>query len=359
MEKNFYIGKLYLKNFLFVWIGLILFFLTIDYIQVGKSISGSNAKILYLYYKSLNASSILFPISLVFASIITFAKLIKENTLVAFYSLGYSDRDLISVPFLISTFLVLIYIFLHFTPYALAEERAEAIKIGADYYKGSEALFFKHDVVSKSGKVKSYYIYFSTLYPFKSSAKDVRLFSVLDERILEVIMAEDAYYRNNRWVLKPAKFLYNTDNPVLNGQAIQIREYPQATLLKGFKPKILNKIYENNSNFRLYEMFEAMRLLNLKGYSIDKLKASFYSIVAFPFVAPILILLIFILTPISSRFQSLNLFIFLAILSTLLIWGFLYTLSMMAKTGNLYGELVIILPILILSAITIYLKRKK
>jgi lipopolysaccharide export system permease protein len=357
-EKNIYIGKLYLKNFFFIWIGLILFFITIDYVQAGRSVIGSNSKILYIYYKSLSASAILFPISLIFSSIVTFGKLIRDNTLVAFYSMGYSNRDIVIVPFFMSIFLIFIYIFANFTSYAVAEDRAKAVKHGESFDKSSEALFFKHDVMSKNGKTKSYYIYFSHLYPFRKTAKDIRMFSIEDEKISEVIRAKSGYYNENRWTLLPAKFLYNNIDLGLNQKAIEIREYPKASLLKGFKPKILDKIYENNPNFRFGEIFEAMRIMNMKGFSTVKIKATFYYMLVFPFIAPFTILIVFHFTPVSSRFRSLNLYIFLGILSTLLFWGFMFAISMLAKTGTVPSEIVIVFPVFLLSLTSLYFIRK-
>jgi lipopolysaccharide export system permease protein len=354
LEKSIYISKIYLRYFAIVLSGLVLFFIIIDYIQIARKLPPStNVQILYLYYKTLHASSILTPLALLFGAVLTLSKLVRDNTLIALYSVGYSNKSVVSPIFFIAVFITLFTIALHTTDYAYSEAKAKSI-IDRDELENSENLFFKYDITSEKGEQKSYYIFFSKLYPFQKLAEGVRMFSIRDGHLAEIVRAKHAIYDGKRWVISSARFLYNSKNLLLNEKAIEIRDFDKLFVLKGFKPKILEKIYEKSSNFNLQELFEAITLLNLKEFSTEKLLVSFYSIVSFPFFAPLLILLLFKFLPVSSRFSNLSLYIFTAILISLLTWGVLFALLKLSLTGVIAGEIGVVLPIVLLAIFTLY-----
>ena len=90
------ISFLYLKYVSIIMLALVLFFVGFD---VMDNLSGlpdsANLKLLYALFRSYYAMDLLFPISLVFAMIATKVSLIRSNSLVAYYSLGYSKADIL------------------------------------------------------------------------------------------------------------------------------------------------------------------------------------------------------------------------------------------------------------------------
>lgn len=357
MSKNLYIIKYYLKYSLIVLSGLTLFFIVIDYMQISKGLpSSANLRILYFYYKFLHASSILLPVSLVFGAVLTFAKLVKDNTLIAFYSVGYSDRDILTPVFMTSIITTLIYISLYTTNFAYAKNSANEIIKGSSFTHNSTNLFFKYDLELKSGSIKSYYVYFSKLYPLQNMAEGVRLFSLnSDGKLSEVIRARIAHYESGRWVIYSARFLRHHNNLGLNKKIFDIEDKDEFFVLKGFKPQILDKIYESEIDFNLIHLFEAMELMNSQGFNIEKLKVSLYNIIIYPFFAPILIIVLFKFMPISSRFANVNLFVFGGIIVALLFWGLLFALIKLSFNGTVIVEFATILPILLLSFLALFL----
>ncbi len=355
MSKNLYIIKYYIKYFLLIIVGLSLFFIAIDFMQNGKEIPTSvNLQILYFYYKFLYATSILFPISLIFGAILTLTKLLKDNSLIALYSIGYSDKDVLTPIFTSSLIITIIFILLYTTDFANSKRLSEDIIEGNPINKNSQNLFFKYEI-QEDGEVKSYYIFFAKLFPIQNLAEGIRLFNLdNDGKLSEVIQAKYAYYEGTKWVIYSAKFLENRKHMTLNSKAIKIIDKEKFFVLNGFKPKILNKIYESEINFNLTELIDAIKLMRSQGFNIEKLKISFYKIVVYPLFASLLIVIIFKYMPISSRFANINLFVFFAVISSLLIWGSLFALLKLSFTGNLISEYAVVLPVLILALIALW-----
>lgn len=356
-SKTLYITKYYIQYSLIILSGLSIFFVVIDYMQVGKELpSSANLQILYFYYKTLHASSTLFPVSLVFGAVLTFARLVKDNSIIALYSVGYSDKDILTPVFITSILAVIIYISLFTTDFAYSKSKAYEIIKGNSFSRNSTNLFFKYDLQEDSGNVKSYYIFFSKLYPIQKLAEGIRLFSLdKDGKLSEVIRAKHAYYDKSRWVIYSARFIKNSKNIELNSKAFDIEDKDKFFVLNGFKPKILDKIYESEMAFNLIDLVEAMELMNSQGFNIEKLKVSLYNIVIYPFFAPLLIVILFKMMPISSRFSNINLFVFTGIVTSLLFWGVLFALIKLSFTGNLSVEIATTLPILLLAFTSLYL----
>jgi len=316
--------------------------------------SSVNLQILYFYYKFLYAVSILYPISLVFGAILTLSKLLKDNALIALYSIGYSDKDVLTPIFVTSIIITAIFISLYTTDFSSSRRLSEDILEGNPIDKNSQNLFFKYEIQQSNGEYKSYYIFFSKLFPFQNLAEGVRLFSLTDGKLKEVVRATYAYYEGTKWVIYSARFLKNMDTMELNKRVIDVVDKEKFFVLKGFKPKILDKIYDSNIDFNLLELIDAMKLMRSQGFNIDKLKVSLCNIVVYPLFAPLLIVIIFKYLPISSRFANISLFIFFSVIGSLLIWGLLFALLKLSFTGNLIVEFAVVTPILILAIVALF-----
>jgi lipopolysaccharide export system permease protein len=102
-------------------------------------------------------------------------------------------------------------------------------------------------------------------------------------------------------------------------------------------------------NFTIGEALDAMFLFKNQNINIEQIKSALYKIFVYPFFAPLLIMIIFFFVPISSRFLSLSLFSFTAILATLIVWGFLFMMIQYANTKTIPSEVGIILPVIVLA----------
>lgn len=335
-----YIAYHYLKYFLVILLALIAFMVGFDYMTYSDSLPDSaNLVVLYLMYKSFFAIDMMTPLSLVFAMIATKIFLIRSNALVAFYALGYSKTDVLKPFVVVATLAIMVFISLHATSFARADEYAKNIRATAQHLQPTENLFFTFS---------DQYVYFGHLYPLQQRAEDVRIFRVKANSLHEVIVAEDAVYRDGYWHISGARLIRKPHEPVIGGAGIDIAEAQDFKVLKDFKPKILDQVYEGKVNFTIVDAIDALWLLTEQNVSIERIKSSLYKSFVYPLFVPCLIVVIFFFVPISTRFLNLSLFSFGAILSTLVVWSFLFTLIELASSKTLSGEVGIVMPVVIL-----------
>ncbi len=342
-----YIAFHYLKFFIVIISALIFFVVGIDYMENGDSLPDSaNLKILYMIYILFLASDMLIPLSLVFAMISTKIFLIRSNALVAFFSLGYSKTDILKPFVVVSSVIIALFILLHGTDkYAKAQEYAKNIRDNAQYLRPSSDLFFTFS---------DQYVYFGRLFPLKKQAEDVRIFKVKDNALQEVIVAESATYSKGYWHIEKARSIRKPDSLGFDSEGITITEHKDLKMLKGFRPKILDQVYEGKVNFTIGDALDALSLLSEQKVNIDNIKSALYKIFIYPLFVPFLVVIIFFFVPISPRFLNLSLFSFGAILSTLLVWGIMFMLIKLANNKTISSEVGIILPVFILFLGAIY-----
>lgn len=331
-----YLIFLYLKYLFFIFIALLIFFVGLDYIQNAKNLPNSaNLQILYVIYKSFYASDLLFPVSIVFASIAAKIHLVRSNELIAIYSVGYSKKKVIKPFFWISMLIVLIFILLHTTSFSYAGENADNIKKYSALTNATSNLFFKYN---------NSYIFFKKLFPLQKRGENIRIFEVNNQKLKKIISAKNGYFIKNSWNIQNATMVKN-----LKDRKIEIKKNLNLTLLKGFKPKILDSVYEGKTSFSILDAIYAIKLLKKQNIDIQKIKAALYAQLIYPFFAPFLMIIIFYFVPITQRIFSMTIFSFGAIISTLFIWGVLFTLMRLSFAGTLIPEISTILPVTILA----------
>jgi lipopolysaccharide export system permease protein len=336
-----YISYHFLKYFFIILSALVLFSVAFEYTSKGAdSVGSANLLLIYLVYKGFFAVDMLLPISLVFAMISTKIFLIRSNALVSFYSLGYSRVAMLRPFLVISVVITTIYVLLHFSSsFSKADEHANNIENNAEYLSPTRDLFFSY---------KEKFVYFSKMLPLQSRAEDVRVFSAIDGSLKEVVVASSAVYEDGFWHIKNADIITKPDDLGFESLGISVIADADLKVLEGFKPKILDQVYEGRVNFTISDAIEALFILKDENVNLGTIKSSLYRIVVYPFFAPFLVVIIFFFVPISARFLNISLFSFGAILATLLIWGTMFMLSEFAKNKTLSSEVGIVLPVIIL-----------
>jgi len=346
-----YIAFHYLKYFFIILSALVLFLVGFDYMGNADSLSSSaNLVLIYLVYKSFFAIDMLLPLALVFAMISTKIFLIRSNALVSFFSLGYTRVDVLKPFVVVSTTIILLFISLHsWSSFARADEFANNIRSTSQYLNPSRDLFFTY---------KGQYVYFSKMLPLQEKAEGVRVFSVKGNSLKEVIVAKSAIYRNDYWVIKKADIITKPDDLSFDSKGIVVKEGNDLKILEGFRPKILDQVYEGKVNFTIKNAIDAIVLLESQGMNTSSIKGALYKIFIYPFFVPCLIVIIFFFVPISARFLNVSLFSFGAILSSLLIWGVLFMLIELSNNKTLSSEIGVVSPIIILFFIAVRQWRK-
>lgn len=344
---NRYLSLLYLKYFFIILLALIFFFVGLDYLQSAKSLPNSaNLQLMYVVYKAFYAMDILLPISTIFAMISTKIYLIRSNELVAIYSIGYDKKSVIKPLFFISLLIISIFTLLHTTSFSYANENANNIKKHNFLTSSTSDLFFKYN---------QYYIYFEKLYPFQKKAKNIRIFLLKKDKLKEILRAKEAFFEENRWYIKNAQIIKKIEE---KEPKISIFEKKNISLLEGFKPKILDSVYEGKTSFSILDALYAIKLLKEQKINIEKIKAVLYSQIIYPFFAPFLMVILFFFVPITQRIANITIFSFGAIILSLVTWGILYTLVRLSLSGVLIPEFSTIFPIVMLSLISFYFYKK-
>ncbi len=346
------ISFLYLKYVSIIVLALVLFFVGFDVMDNLNGLPDSaNLKLLYALFRSYYALDILFPISLVFAMIATKIAMIRSNSLVAYYSLGYSKADVLRPFTLISTFLILTYILMHmYPPFAKGKEYSDNIYSNKINGAPTQNLFFTYE---------DYYVYFQELRPLQQTAKEIRVFKIDNNDLREVIVAKEAKYIDDFWVVEDAKKLVKPQQVGLKSEGMRITENETLKILKDFRPEILDQVYEGSSTYTILDAFDAMKLLEEQNVNTDKVRSVLYKTIVYPFFVPFVVIIIFFFVPISPRFLNVSLFSFAALITSLLIWGVFYTLIQLSNAQTVSGEMGIVLPVALLGLLSIFVWYKK
>ena len=333
-----YISFHYLKYFFVILIALTMFVIGFDYMEHADGLPESaNLVLIYLTYRAFFAIDMLLPLALVFGMIATKIFLIRSNALVSFYSLGYSRLDVLKPFVVIATAIIMLYISLHsLSNFSRASEYSSNIKKNSEYLSATRDLFFTY---------KNQYVYFAKMLPLQEKAEGIRVFSVKENSLHEVLIASSAVYRNDFWVIQKADVITKPEKIDFVSSGIVVDAKENLQILEGFRPKILDQVYVGKVNFTIVDAFEALMLLQDQNINTSTIKSALYKIFIYPFFVPCLVVIIFFFVPISPRFLNVSLFSFGAILATLLIWGVLYMFSELANNKTIPSEAGIIAPV--------------
>ena len=337
------LSSLYLRYFAIVLIALCSFMVGFDLMENASELPNSaNLVLIYIMYKYFYAVDMMLPISLVFAMVVSLVELIRSNALAAYFALGYSKIRIL-FPFLgIASALIVGYIALHATNFARSNEFANNLRETSQFIRPTSDLFFTHE---------GNYVYFGNLYPLSKKAENIRIFTFKEGHLTEALRANEAVYDHGYWNIKTAHSLQPPQSYGREGNGFVTTEKANLRVLRDFKPKILDQVYEGKANFTIGDGLDALALLENQNVDVAKIKSAMYRIFITPWFAPILMILFFTYAPISSRFLNLSLFSFGAILITLIVWGVLFMMGELSNNKTLTPEIGIIAPIAALSLV--------
>jgi len=345
-----YVSFHYIKYFFIILIALVIFTVGFDYMGTANKLESANLMVIYLVYKSFYAVDLLLPLSLVFAMISTKVLLIRTNALVSFYSLGYSKVDILKPFVVVSSVVIMIFISLHWIPhFSRADEFSQNIRRNAQYLSPTRDLFFTYE---------DKFIYITKMLPLQEKAEGIRIFTLKKDSLQEILMAKEAMYRDGAWLIPQASIIVKPNNIDFDSLGIKVLNKKDLQILQGFRPKMLDQVYEGKVNFTIKNAIDAYILLEDQNINTDVIKSALYRIFIYPFYVPALIVIIFFFVPISARFLNISLFSFGAILSSLVVWTFLFMLGELSKSKTIPSEIGIVLPVVIIFLISLRQWRK-
>ncbi len=339
-----YLSKLYIKNLLAILFGLSFSFAVIDYFQHVQQLDvSSNYQILYIFYMWQEALGLLYPLGIVFAVIMTKLSLVKNNTMGALHAFGYSKKRLFVPLLAVASVTYGVFTFLHTTEFSYAKDKAKFLLENELHAYDVNDLFFKYNDT---------FVYIKNLDPVEKKIKDITIFKVKGYQVRYTIHAPIAIFDGNEWDAQDAILKTHVYK---NGELEKytIEEKKSIRTLHGYKPKIIESLYEGNA-LNIIDAFNTWKLLNSQNLNSDKIRAAFYNKTVVPLFAIALLLILFFRMPSHARMISIGYVIALSLGVTFVIWGILFGLNQMGANGILMPEVTAILPITLLWIYAIY-----
>jgi len=344
-----YLLSKYLKYFFIILFSLEIFFIGFDFLQYSDQLPQSaNLQLLYILYNGFFILTITLPLSILFGWIVTLTFLIKENTLVSFYSLGVSKFDILQPILIVSIVITSILIYFQTTPLAYSNENRMKILKNKFFISEKSNILLKYN---------NNFVYFKKLYPLEKKAVDIRIFKIHNNKLEQIIKAQKAYYQNNKWYIIDAIIMTKPKELYWDNSKLDISYEKFLYTLEGFKPDIINNVYKSKVQYSITDAIYTILLFQKQEINTNKIKAILYSKLFVPFFVLPIIILIFLYSSISNRFFKMGQFISLGVFFVLTVWGILYLLQKIAVANMINAEIALLLPLGLLLSYSLYKMR--
>ena len=339
-----YIITLYLKYFFILFVSLECFFVLIDLVKYLDELPQSaNLIVLLIFYDFVYASNYILPLSLVLAQIVLVISMLRNSQFTAFLAIGYAKFRILLPFFTLSLLITCIFIILNATPFAYAKERVDLIIDQGFVGNFKSDLFIKYN---------NNYIYFQKIYPLLRSAEGVVVyeFDTENNTLSRIVESQKAKFNdiNAEWVLENVTITALDKNLAIGKNPLIIQKETTYTTLHGFRPKILENIYEEKGNVSIIDAYEAFVLLKEQGANTQKVRGAIYNLIFFPLFAPFIMVCLAVFIPNSNRYANLGLMSLGMILGVLVIWGVFFSFSKLSASGFLQPEFSVLMPIFVL-----------
>jgi len=291
----FYISKHVVKNLLAALLAITLAVTVIDYLQHGDKIATvGNQTILYLFYTWEFRLAQFYPLAIVFASVLSYMTLVRSNTWVSLRAFGYTRKQLF-VPFILPPLVLYLSLLLLQTgPFSYGREKAWSILHPMQQTRAVSHLFFKYN---------HSFVYVKKLDPIYKILEDVTVFVFKEGRVDRIVTMKDARFDGQQWLASRATQMQKrySHMGILQGFDKSIIE--NYALLQGYKPKVIELIYEGDS-LSFSDAMRTYRVLQKQGLDTNKIKASFYNKALLPLFSLALLAILFFRTPYFERYMN-------------------------------------------------------
>jgi lipopolysaccharide export system permease protein len=346
-----YVAWLYFRYVVLIAVALTAFFIGMDVLSnAGKLPDSANLMLLFGLFRAARALDIILPLSLVFGAIAAIIQLIRANALVAVYSIGGSKAKVLKPFIYVALAISFGYIALYATQFAYIGDRADAIKEKRDFTRMTQDFFVLYD---------NRFIYIKELLPLQNEAREMDILEVKDGDLTRFIRAKKGVFKNDAWVLSGASIITKPSEPTLGGAGITVEERESMIELEGFRPDVMDTIYEQKFTYSIIDALRAWILFANQDVNTYRIRGILYATIVFPLFAPLLTAIVFVYAPISPRFFNMAIFSSISVLSALTAWGAVYLLAQMAKNGAILPELALLTPFALTIAATAYLLKKR
>jgi len=340
----------YAKNFLILLLGLSLAVVLIDFLQHASKLHGGiNQKVLYMYYTWEEMLALIYPLVILFALAWTQINFINRNIFVAFFSFGYSRREMFRPFFFSALAIYLFFSVLQMTDFAYGRDNAKAILNHDENRLRVNDLFFKYN---------DSFVFVKQLDPLEKLLKDVMIFKIGNHRVVRIISFPSAAYKEGCWVAKRVVIRNKRYDEKGEMTGFRTEKKDHMKLLEEYRPQVIRQIYQGKA-LTLKDGLQAWRLLHRQGLDTNKVKATIYNKIIMPVFSLALLTVIFFRTPPYRRFIRKERIWVYSLGSTMLVWALLFALYRLGINGVVdpdFGQLV---PIFVMVAYAGILYRKE
>ena len=342
---NSYIIMKFLKvlfNVLLIFVALALILTLFEEIEFFKKLNVSSGlpfflTLLYIPNLSIN----LLPFIIFISAMWYFVSIKLKPDLISFKVFGYSNLKIV---FILATtsFVLGSLILLTINPVTSNMIRYyEEIK--SRHSRDTDHLF----TITKNGlwikEISGPISNIITAGTFKnSSLSDVSIFQIKGDSLIKRIEAKEADISSNTWVLKKVKTYYFNED-------IEITEEDEIRFYSIYDIKKINNLYKNLDTISFISLVTKYKELNEQGYSNNILFQKLNTFITLPIYLFLMVVLASIFT-LSSLKKSQNIYyIFISILSCVIIYYFKDLSIALGETNRISDTLSIWMPIILIS----------
>ncbi len=343
-----FVGSYYLRYFIVIFFALGLFFVSIDSLKYIDDLSDSaNIIILFLAYDFMYATNFTLPIALLLSMVVCYLFLVRTHQYTALLALGFSKKQILRPILFVSLCFTFCYIGLNATPFAYAQEDIEKL------FKKDTSLTTKDLFV----KFNQNYVFFGSINPTIGQAQNIKVFkldSTPQKNLLNITQSKLAHFDKNTWVLQGAISQNLPHTWELGKKGLKIHNISKLEILEGFRPKVLDSIYQSRPLISIIDAIESLKILSSQNAESDKIRAVLYSLVLVPLFVPFVAMILAYYMPSLARYGNLYLLGFGSIVFALIVWGMFFALGQFSITGIIHPEFGIVLPLGLLIVIALF-----
>ena len=284
----------------------------------------------------------MFPFVILLSGIWLFLKIKKTDEIIALKVFGMSNFSIIIVPSILSVILGIFFITLINPITSTLVQKYEAIK--SIYYEKEKDYLaavtengiwikeknFGKNFIIKSSHLKDQDLVNVTIYEFDAN-----------HNFLARIEAESADISSTNWKLKKATVV-NKDGKIISKNTNSLTYQSKYDIQK------IRSLYSNLDTISFWNLENEIKLLEDRGYSTNEMRAKLQRSLAFPFFLLSMVLISGVFTLGMQLKENNWTYVFIAIITSVLIFYFNDFSAALGKTGKLPIEVSVWMPIVII-----------
>ena len=282
-----------------------------------------------------------FPFVILLSGIWFFLKIKKTDELTTMNISGMSNLSVIIIPSILSIILGIFFVTALNPITSLLVKKYEAVKGNYEKEQDYLATVTVNGIwIKEKGLKANYMIRASHLE--KENLMGVTIYEFdKDNNFTRRIEADSANITSLKWVLKNIK--------VINSDGIMLTEpIKDPFYFSMYDIKKIKSLYSNLDTISFWDLEHEINLLKQRGYSTREMQVKLHRSLAFPFFLLSMVLLSSVFT-VGARFKDNNwTYVFLTIISSVLIFFFNDFSAALGKTDKLPVELSVWMPIAII-----------